>query len=43
MEVFKKTFGTKNVKINLEDYKTGVYNVIIKNPKETISRKVVKY
>jgi titin len=43
MEVFKKTYGTKNIKINLEDYKTGVYNVIIKNPKDTISRKVVKY
>lgn len=43
MEVFKKTFGTKNIKINLENYKTGVYNVIIKNPRETISRKIVKY
>ncbi|MCP9762739.1 T9SS type A sorting domain-containing protein [Lacihabitans soyangensis] len=43
MEVFKRTYGTKNVKINLEDYKTGVYNLIIKNPTETISRKIVKY
>ena len=43
MEVFKRTYRTKNVKINLEDYKTGVYNLIIKNPTETISRKIVKY
>lgn len=43
MVVFKSTYESKNIIINLEDYKTGVYNLIIKNPTETISRKIVKY
>jgi hypothetical protein len=43
IEVFKKSYSSKNIKINLEELKTGVYNLIIKNSTETLSRKIVKY
>ncbi|HLO43017.1 MAG TPA: T9SS type A sorting domain-containing protein [Leadbetterella sp.] len=43
IEVFKKNFETKTIKVNLSNLDSGVYNMIIKTSNETLSRKIVKY
>lgn len=42
-EVYNRKFDTKNIKVNLEEFKSGVYTLILKTATETSSRKVVKY
>jgi hypothetical protein len=43
MEVLNKNYDPRNIKINLENFDSGVYNMIIKTESESISRKIVKY
>ncbi len=42
-EVYNKNYSNSIIKINLRSLKSGVYNLLIKNGDETISRKIVKY
>lgn len=42
-EIFKRSYKNRNVEIDLKNFKSGVYNLILKTENETISKKVVKY
>ncbi len=43
IEIYNKNFRNNVVKINLEEYKSGVYTMILKTENDITSRKIVKY
>ena len=43
IEIFKKNFNSPKFDINMKEFKSGVYNIILKTTSETLSKKVVKY
>ncbi|MCP9754514.1 T9SS C-terminal target domain-containing protein [Lacihabitans sp. CCS-44] len=43
MEVYNRNFNDKVMKINLEEFQSGVYTMVLKTNNETSSRKIVKY
>lgn len=43
IEVYNRNFSNNAVKINLEEFKSGVYTMILKTDNDLSSRKIVKY